>query len=142
MLNLHPHIIKSLQCCTTTKLSFIVNISMLHFINPNKVFSMLRFLLLLLCVFPLGVAYKAYSEPAAPYPASVVNLFNRDCGKDAYMMKVCSCTINEVQRTVPLAQFLDEGSKAGGIASDPRYMAAIKGCVAKYPQSSSYVPPK
>jgi hypothetical protein len=103
---------------------------------------MLRCLLLLSCLLPLAIAQAAYSAAITPYPQSIVSLFNKDCGKDAYMAKVCSCTINEVQKTVPLKEFLDEGSKPGGIAADPRYMRAIKGCVARFPQSPSYVPPK
>ena len=97
---------------------------------------MRRFLLLLLVFASMsGMAGGAYCEP---YPPSVVTLFNKDCGKDAYMVRVCGCVIDRVQETVPLAEFIEEGGKQGGIAADPRYRVAIKGCVAKYPRNSAY----
>jgi hypothetical protein len=73
------------------------------------------------------------AECMGPYPPSMVRAFNQNCASDPKLAGFCGCIMNEVQRNIPLADFIEVGNSAGGINADPRFIKASKKCSAQLP---------
>jgi hypothetical protein len=58
----------------------------------------------------------------------MVKAFNQNCAKDPKMLPFCSCIMDEVQKSIPLSDFIEIGNSAGGINSDPRFVKASQKC--------------
>ena len=86
----------------------------------------LAFLLIIPAVF---IPLLANAECMGPYPPSMVRSFNQNCAKEPKMQGFCSCMIDEVQKNIPLADFIEIGNSAGGINNDPRFIKAGQKCM-------------
>lgn len=80
--------------------------------------------LLFVSLLPLA----ASADCMGPYPPSMVISFNSNCAKDPKLAAYCTCVMDEVQHTIPLADFIEVGNSAGGINEDPRFIKAGKKC--------------
>lgn len=87
-----------------------------------------------LILFPL----TSSADCMGPYPPSMVRAFVQNCAKDPKMMPFCSCVMDDIQKNIALADFIEIGNSAGGIANDPRFIQASKTCA---PQIPSATPP-
>jgi hypothetical protein len=103
---------------------------------PRTMISLLAFAL------ALGLPLAAAAECMGPYPPSMVRAFNQNCAKDATMMPFCSCIMDEVQHTIPLADFIEIGNSATGINGDPRFIKASKKCSPKLPDAPAATAPQ
>jgi hypothetical protein len=83
---------------------------------------------LLLTVLVIGLPVASIAECMGPYPPSMVRAFNQNCAKDPKMLSFCSCIMDDVQKNIPLADFIEIGNSAGGINDDPRFIKASKKC--------------
>jgi hypothetical protein len=68
-----------------------------------------------------------------PYPPSMIKAFMANCDKDLGLKDYCGCLIDSLQKTIPLADFIEVGTHPGGVNSDPRYISANQSCAKKYP---------
>lgn len=81
------------------------------------------------------LSVAAIAECMGPYPPSMVKAFNQNCATDPKLTGFCTCIISEVQKNIPLADFIEVGNSAGGINSDPRFIKASKKCSAQLPDT-------
>jgi len=86
-----------------------------------------------LATVALIVPLVAYASCMGPYPPSMVKAFNQNCARDASMMNFCSCMMEQVQKNIPLSDFIEIGNSPGGINQDPRFVAASRQCAASLP---------
>ncbi len=99
---------------------------------------MSRFLILPLFAFiSLGVYGVATAAVIEPYPLSMVSVFKQNCAKDQTMNTYCDCVIESVQKTIPLAEFIELGNKPGAIGEDARFIKASQDCAAATVQNVS-----
>jgi hypothetical protein len=75
----------------------------------------------------------AWAACMGPYPPSMVRAFNQNCARDAKLQAYCSCVMDGVQKTIPLADFIEIGNSPGGINGDPRFIKASDSCSPKIP---------
>lgn len=93
--------------------------------------------LLLSALLSLLWPVAAQAECMGPYPPSMVRAFNQNCAKDPKMLPFCNCIMDEVQRNIPLADFIETGNSPTGINGDPRFIKASQKCA---PQLSGAPP--
>lgn len=74
------------------------------------------------------LAETAGAECMGPYPPSMVRAFNQNCAKQPSMQPFCGCIIDEVQKNIPLADFIEIGNSPSGINNDPRFIKASQKC--------------
>ena len=70
----------------------------------------------------------ASADCMGPYPPSMVRAFNQNCAKQPSMQPFCGCIIDEVQKNIPLVDFIEIGNSAAGINNDPRFVKASQKC--------------
>ncbi len=87
-----------------------------------------RAISLLLSLLVLSLPCAVYADCMGPYPPSMVKAFNQNCAKDPKMLSFCGCIMDEVQKNIPLADFIEIGNSAAGINNEPRFIAAGKKC--------------
>ena len=82
----------------------------------------------LVAMFLSTLPFASFADCMGPYPPSMVKAFNDNCAKDPAMTSFCTCLMDDVQKNIPLADFIEIGNSAGGINSDPRFVKSSKKC--------------
>jgi hypothetical protein len=89
----------------------------------------------------LSIPLAAAAECMGPYPPSMVKAFNQNCATEPKLVAYCGCIMNEVQKNIPLADFIEIGNSAGGINNDPRFIKSSKKCSAQLPDTPASATP-
>lgn len=88
--------------------------------------------------FAFGVAPKAIAENTTPYPAEAVQIFTDTCVAHGdpskipteTMREICSCNIQEIQRTYTFEEFTKIGNDLGeGKPAPAGFQEMVEGCV-------------
>jgi len=84
-------------------------------------------------IFIFTVPLTVAADCMGPYPPSMVRAFNQNCATDSSKVAFCTCLLDQVQKTIPLADFIEIGNSVNGLSSDPRFMKASASCSPQMP---------
>jgi hypothetical protein len=83
----------------------------------------------------VALAPVAKADCMGPYPPSMVKAFNQSCAQDPNVLPFCNCIMDGVQKSIPLADFIETSNSPTGINNDPRFVSATKECSSLLPGS-------
>jgi hypothetical protein len=81
------------------------------------------------------LAIQAHAAPQSPYPPSLVKSFMQGCASDPGYNDFCQCTIESLQKSMSLYDFIELGNAEGNaLENDERFISATNGCLSKVKQ--------